>query len=141
MIAFRSHRVSSGLESIQRFHAAAGGYVSLFVIDVETGSQLLIRASRGDEEAGDLMAGVFSTVESMVSTPSVCGACRLPIQRISDETTICLMRATLGGQHALGFGLCDNCSKSDQVMSRAMEAMRAIWPDLIPISIAAGGRA
>jgi hypothetical protein len=141
MIVFQSWSVSSDLEYVQRFHSATGGYISLFVIDVETGSSLLNRAKGGDEDAGDLMSGVFSTVKSLISTPSFCGACRKPIPRISDKTTVCLMRATLGGQHALGFGLCDNCSKPRGVMDRALVAVRAIWPDLRTIEIAAQGTA
>jgi hypothetical protein len=45
MIVFQSWSVSSDLEYVQRFHSATGGYISLFVIDVETGSSLLNRAT------------------------------------------------------------------------------------------------
>ncbi len=125
----------------------AGGVVELVVLRPVDASAVLADAMAGDARAYGIITAlrdVIALVERAPShEPKVCVSCSQPL-RCKGFAVGLVMPTSENPGHVLGLGVCRRCARSrGDVTAKLMKAVRAVWPDVRPVTVthSMGGRA
>ena len=136
-------------EGVQRVSDEAAGVIQLDIIQHADLTELLAHAILGDPEAVRLANMASSVLRRIAAAPRrkpmLCGSCPRPLKLKGHRFSVVI---ALPGRdqpsNALSMAICHRCATSHEaVESKAVQALRRIWPDLRPITVThpTGGQA
>jgi hypothetical protein len=136
------------MSDLQALHAEAGGLLQICMVASTDVPELLLSALSGNRDAKRLLSVMSDTLAHIQKAPkkqpALCVACPRA-QRKGRFMLAIALPACDDPTNGLGFGVCDGCSggKIGQAEAKAVDGLRAIWPDLRPVRITdpVGGRA
>jgi hypothetical protein len=138
---------SVAVANFEAVHREAAGLLTLNVIRPERFLGLVLASMSGDAEAARLVQSAVDTVARIERAPrrepKLCGCCPRILRK--SKFVICVAYPAVDSpETGIAFALCERCSGDDAVVrDNASKALRAVWPDLRPITVThgEGGRA
>ena len=129
---------SDGIQAVQQ---ESGGLMSFNVIRQADAPGLLFDAMRGDPDATRLAQGLASLLGQIASAPRhkpvLCACCPRALRRTF--AVIIAGPERPNARNSIGFGICERCAtEPEDIRTKAIEALRRIWPDARPVTITHG---
>ena len=123
----------------------SGGVVGLIVILPEEIPGILYAAAERNPGAIERAAVVRSTVQRFATAPRheplLCGSCPRPLKK-GQFAIVSASPERPDREHAMIFGICQRCAGThQQVVGKALDALRRFWPDARPIDLPPEGSA
>jgi hypothetical protein len=123
--------------------AGAGGLLTLHVFRRADLPALLEQARAGDHKAFQLAGALENTLMGIDTAPrrrpALCGSCPRPV-RGDNLSIVIVCPESADASHGLGLAICKRCAtEPDAILANAVVALRRIWPDARPVTIAGYG--
>jgi hypothetical protein len=131
-------------DGVQNIHEEAAGAVNVSIVTAPQGIQLVAASMLGDPEAMMLLQAIVDAgswiKRAPRNKPVLCACCPRPVRRVTHRTAFGIAAPAVDSPgRALGFAFCDACGeRPGELMVKATEALRRIWPDLRPVTITHG---
>ena len=126
-------------ERMEAIHGEAAGLMHLDVVLRDDMPAMVAAAAHGDAEAAELFQRVNAALLDILSAPEgnpkLCASCPQPLA----DGRYSLAFATPAcddPSNALALAVCHDCAADrEDVRTRAVEALRRLWPDARPVTI------
>lgn len=122
--------------------AEGGGLVRLHFITPRDGAQLLLAAAAGDDWPLGLLVAISDCVRQIETAPkhaaTLCLVCPRELRSVAGAMFCISVPDAATPRHAIGSAICPICAARSDLESRAMTALRGIWPDLRRIEVMPG---
>lgn len=129
-------------EHLRTIHRDGSGVIELHILQREDMAPLLAAAYLGESTAAQLALAVNDALRNIQNPPGkqpmLCCCCARPLEGGNFAIGLAMPSCT-DATGALAFAVCEQCATTrNEIMSKAMTSLRAIWPDLQPVSFSAG---
>jgi hypothetical protein len=129
-------------EGVREVHREAAGVMQILFFDPEAGARLVLGAALGDAWAAGMLVAIADYAQHIAQAPRhkpmLCLTCPTPIRSARGLTFAMTVPAIDGPRHALGSAVCPACAARADLESRALAALRGIWPDIRAIEPVVG---
>lgn len=133
-------------EGVNRIHAEAQGLLRLLFITPDDAAGLALAALCGNQRATGLLRATADCAANVMrqrhrKKPVLCLCCPRAVRKVEGAIFCFAVPEVDSPERALGSVICPCCVAAPDLHSRAVQALRGVWPDIRKVEIATGSGA